>query len=253
MGLLSDVNRDNTPALLCDEFLIFPDDNDNTFVTCSAPVSCEESPSSCSPVTLVAPSSTSTFVASEFSTPDMVNPVVNSIPRMLDQNAKLLASTMFDIDEKSASAESEWSPLFDTSDKTSPLPESQSGSKPWSPLFKPADITSPVPKIEVSFTCEKRSAIVMAGDDDSFELSHKRMKISSSSDVKPIIVKNPSDPASVRRARNTEAARRSRAKKNARIDHLEAIVAELQSRNSMLEAENNVLRRLQNLPPSSNI
>lgn len=64
----------------------------------------------------------------------------------------------------------------------------------------------------------------------------------------PVVVKDPSDPAAIRRARNTEAARRSRAKKVERIEQLEDIVSQLMSQNAMLEAENRVLRKFHNLP-----
>lgn len=64
----------------------------------------------------------------------------------------------------------------------------------------------------------------------------------------PVVIKDPSDPAAIRRARNTEAARRSRAKKVERIEQLEEIVSQLMSQNAMLEAENRVLRKFHNLP-----
>ncbi|KAA8916178.1 hypothetical protein TRICI_001669 [Trichomonascus ciferrii] len=69
--------------------------------------------------------------------------------------------------------------------------------------------------------------------------SNKRSK----SELPPVVIKDPKDPAAVRRAKNTEAARRSRAKKNERIDELEKLVDELRSQNAMLEAENKVLKK----------
>lgn len=111
----------------------------------------------------------------------------------------------------------------------------------WSPLFEVAPRV--VPEIEHSFAREKRSAIVMEGSEPCDSPPAKRVH-SVEEELPPIVVKDPSDRVAVRRARNTEAARRSRAKKNARIDQLEEIVEELREKNSVLEAENRVLRRL---------
>ena len=79
----------------------------------------------------------------------------------------------------------------------------------WSPLFS-AD--SPVesmisPAFEHRFTTEKENSIVLNQGQSSVTKANKDY------DLPPIVVRDPNDPASVRRARNTEAARRSRAKK----------------------------------------
>lgn len=66
----------------------------------------------------------------------------------------------------------------------------------------------------------------------------------SSPNLPLIVVQDPSDSASVRRARNTEAARRSRAKKNARLEELEMMVSSLMQKNQTLEAENRILRAM---------
>lgn len=68
--------------------------------------------------------------------------------------------------------------------------------------------------------------------------------LSSPTNLPAIVIKDPSDPKSVRRARNTAAARRSRAKKNNRLMELEQVVEELRARNLDLMAENRVLKGL---------
>jgi hypothetical protein len=160
---------------------------------------------------------------------------------------EILSSTMFD----SQSDPSEWSPLFASA-------SAPSMSAAPSLVLAPAE--DPVPQIEHRFVREKRSAIVMEGETSSVQGSpsgepSKKLKKSSpvmdSADLPPIVVKDPSDPVAVRRARNTEAARRSRARKNERITELEELVAELQSKNSMLQTENSLLRKLVHIPTST--
>lgn len=90
---------------------------------------------------------------------------------------------------------------------------------------------------EPLFTKKRTASDASAADDVS--ASNKKSK----SELPPVVVKDPEDPAAVRRAKNTEAARRSRAKKNERIDELEKLVEELRSQNAMLEAENKVLKK----------
>ncbi|ODQ68277.1 hypothetical protein NADFUDRAFT_68540 [Nadsonia fulvescens var. elongata DSM 6958] len=65
----------------------------------------------------------------------------------------------------------------------------------------------------------------------------------SPTNARPIVVDNPKDAASVRRARNTEAARRSRAKKTDRIRELELMVDQLMEHNTKLQCEVEVLRQ----------
>lgn len=62
------------------------------------------------------------------------------------------------------------------------------------------------------------------------------------------VVASSNDPASMKRARNTEAARRSRARKMERMSQLEEKVEVLLSRNSELEAEVSRLRSLLQSP-----
>lgn len=64
----------------------------------------------------------------------------------------------------------------------------------------------------------------------------------------PPIVSSAGDPASMKRARNTEAARRSRARKMERMNQLEDKVEALLNRNSELEAEVSRLRSLLKSP-----
>jgi hypothetical protein len=89
---------------------------------------------------------------------------------------------------------------------------------------------------EPLFTKKRTASDASAADVSS---SNKKSK----SELPPVVIKDPKDPAAVRRAKNTEAARRSRAKKNERIDELEKLVEELRSQNAMLEAENKVLKK----------
>lgn len=154
----------------------------------------------------------------------------------------ILSSSMFE----PTSDPSDWSPLF----SSAPAPLQAA-------VVEEPTTASLVPQIEHRFTHEKRSAIVME-DSSAFQDSTKventkKLRRSSadtgsSVDLPPIVVKDPSDPVAVRRARNTEAARRSRARKNERITELEELVAELQAKNAMLESENSLLRKLHNLP-----
>ncbi|ODV75014.1 amino acid starvation-responsive transcription factor GCN4 CYBJADRAFT_114644, partial [Cyberlindnera jadinii NRRL Y-1542] len=58
------------------------------------------------------------------------------------------------------------------------------------------------------------------------------------------IVVDSSDPIAAKRARNTEAARRSRARKMERMSQLEDKVEELQEKNEALEQEVERLRAL---------
>lgn len=63
--------------------------------------------------------------------------------------------------------------------------------------------------------------------------------------LSPIVVEEGADSVAVKRARNTEAARRSRARKMERMSQLEDRVEELLNRNKELEAEVARLRALQ--------
>lgn len=82
---------------------------------------------------------------------------------------------------------------------------------------------------------ERRSAIVF----DQKAVA----KDKDTTNWKPIVVKDPADRKAVRRARNTESARRSRAKKNEKIEVLQQLVDDLQARNKELEIENSILKK----------
>lgn len=101
----------------------------------------------------------------------------------------------------------------------------------WSPLFEPP--------IDHQFYHEKRSSIVIGDTEDNCDPNTDR----KGRPLPPIVIKNPSDRAEVRRARNTEAARRSRAKKNERIRELETTVEYLREKNRLLEEQNVFLRQ----------
>ncbi|KAA8915492.1 hypothetical protein TRICI_002341 [Trichomonascus ciferrii] len=83
---------------------------------------------------------------------------------------------------------------------------------------------------------ERRSAIVLG------QKTAAKSKIDQT-DWAPIVVKDPTDRKALRRARNTESARRSRAKKNERIEMLQQLVHDLQARNKELEIENSILKQ----------
>lgn len=102
----------------------------------------------------------------------------------------------------------------------------------WSPLFEPP--------IDHQFYHEKRSSIVIGETEDVVCDPNTDRK---GRPLPPIVIKNPSDRAEVRRARNTEAARRSRAKKNERIRELESTVEYLREKNRLLEEQNVFLRQ----------
>lgn len=145
-------------------------------------------------------------------------------------------------------------------------------SDAWSPLFSQQELaantcskieSSPIESTTVSET--KHTESTPESSPKAFEVASK-IKLASitkkkknaspalpvSASLPPVVVKNPNDAAAVRRAKNTEAARRSRAKKNERIDQLEELVSELMSKNSMLEAENVILRKFHQLPGRTN-
>lgn len=126
----------------------------------------------------------------------------------------------------------------------------------WSPLFEapsqaetPASSSvtqSPPLKIRTFHSTERRSAIVVNNNNKVSKPAPANFNSKKSSPVAqaPIVVSDASDSSAIRRARNTEAARRSRAKKNEKIEELEALVAELMNQNESLQAELRVYRRL---------
>lgn len=153
-------------------------------------------------------------------------------------------------------------PMYDEKDVTD--------SCNWDPLFLNNSSLSPVASFQSKLVCEKRTAIVFNENDDSETQSpvkkqkHEEaqeefqnlakstnLKISDGSNLPPIIVKDPSDPKAIRRARNTAAARRSRDKKREKMSDLEARVAELERINIQLSIENQILRNMKNMPPRS--
>ncbi|AOW00969.1 uncharacterized protein YALI1_A22330g [Yarrowia lipolytica] len=99
--------------------------------------------------------------------------------------------------------------------------------------------------IRTFHSTERRSAIVVNNNNKvskpSPNFSSKKLSPVAQA---PIVVSDASDSSAIRRARNTEAARRSRAKKNEKIQELEALVAELMNQNESLQAELRVYRRL---------
>lgn len=121
----------------------------------------------------------------------------------------------------------DWSPLFESS--------SQADTPAHAPV-------SPPLMIRTFHSTERRSAIVVNNKNKvSKPTAANKSPVAAQP---PIVVSDPSDSSAIRRARNTEAARRSRAKKNEKIEELEALVAELMAQNDSLQAELRVYRRL---------
>ncbi|KAF5100325.1 hypothetical protein D0Z00_001293 [Geotrichum galactomycetum] len=195
--------------------------------------------------------SPSSFTSSTLSTPivDKISGADTDIKFALDDVSldSLLAEPMYD--EKDVSDASKWDPLF----------LSKSPSTQAAPL-------------ETKLVREKRTAIVLNEDhsDDSeaqspmkkqrqeeaqesfqslAESTNLRIPDGTFSDLPPIVVKDPSDPKALRRARNTAAARRSRCKKREKMSELEARVAELERINIQLSIENQILRNMKSMPP----
>ncbi|KAG5362016.1 hypothetical protein CJU90_3489 [Yarrowia sp. C11] len=133
---------------------------------------------------------------------------------------------------------------------TGPLDDPQD----WSPLFEaPSQAETPAPPsvtqspplmIRTFHSTERRSAIVVNNNNKVSKPSPNSSSNKSPVAQAPIVVSDASDSSAIRRARNTEAARRSRAKKNEKIQELEALVAELMNQNESLQAELRVYRRL---------
>jgi uncharacterized membrane protein len=127
----------------------------------------------------------------------------------------------------------DWSPLFEAPTSQAETPASSSVTQ------------SPPLMIRTFHSTERRSAIVVNNNNKvskpSPNFSSKKLSPVAQA---PIVVSDASDSSAIRRARNTEAARRSRAKKNEKIQELEALVAELMNQNESLQAELRVYRRL---------
>lgn len=213
----------------------------------SPSISALSSSSSSSPTgdSFVSPSDLVT-TCSSFSAP--ASTVTDSLPLFANDNENVNVQSKSEVISCKSDPHSDpaqWSPLF-----SPPLDTTCATTMP-SMISVPVE--DYVPPIEHRFVREKRSAIVMEGECPSHkDDSRKKLKNSCSPDMDsvdlpPIIVKNPGDPVAVRRARNTEAARRSRARKNERITELEQLVSELQAKNFELKTENSLLKKLNQL------
>lgn len=137
----------------------------------------------------------------------------------------------------------------------------------WDSLFEQPFKADPGPAststLDTRFVREKRTAIVMGTDESprpskllraaSSEFDRLANSIATpieqpkelSKELPPIVVRDPSDPKAVRRARNTAAARRSRDKKREHLQELEDRIAELERINAELAIENQFLKSLQ--------
>ena len=108
------------------------------------------------------------------------------------------------------------------------------------PLFaEPLQVPLPTPSMEEAELPVRSSGKVGKKTDRLGVVSYKRK--SRSSPLTPVVCES-DDPIAVKRARNTEAARRSRARKLMRMNQLEEKVEELLERNQQLESEVAILR-----------
>lgn len=162
-----------------------------------------------------------------------------------------------------------WDSLFDEVPAEAPreMPADSASSESQS-LFSKDEIT-PIFETEIETseleTSVKRtsSETQLSGldkDEDDDMVSRKRRRSSSpridefgivaysrkprSQPLKPVLIPESGDDSAAKRAKNTEAARRSRARKMERMGQLECRVRELTQTNELLEDEVKRLRRL---------
>lgn len=141
-----------------------------------------------------------------------------------------------------------WESLFEPSELLSSIPAP--AEKDVTPLVETKEIAAETPEVARPL-CSKRSA---SEADLSLPVSKKPSTVDELGvtaynrkqrvlPLSPIVVDS-SDPIAAKRARNTEAARRSRARKMERMSQLEDKVEELQEKNEALEQEVERLRAL---------
>lgn len=193
-----------------------------------------------------------------------VDPLDNTTPSvgtispddLLSTGATSVDGSFDDIDQSplfqdvDISSKHDWSSLFE-GEKSLELPakahsepiivKSESSLSP-SPAIKTEDILSPLLSTSKVTKQRKSSVEPQSGDykKDSLGITAYNRK-PRSAPLQPISLPEDGDSIAVKRARNTEAARRSRARKLERMVQLEDRVQELLDRNEQLEAE---VRRL---------
>lgn len=123
---------------------------------------------------------------------------------------------------------------------TSPMfEETELDSENWSSLFEPSELEMPKPKIKMEsspMVISKRSAseAELEPVDHLGVTSYKRKE--RTQPLEEIVIDS-ADPVASKRARNTEAARRSRARKMERMSQLEDKVEALQDEKESLQQE----------------
>lgn len=125
-----------------------------------------------------------------------------------------------------APLESNWSSLF---------PEETSAESPVAPTLSRQDSTSS--QIVVHAGGEPRKSSIHSASASPMTFGGRPSAVAGirkKSKPLPAIVVDEADPVAVKRARNTAAARKSREKKNAHVETLEARIAELEA---MVEAQ----------------
>ncbi|AAS51909.2 ADL012Cp [Eremothecium gossypii ATCC 10895] len=126
--------------------------------------------------------------------------------------------------------------------------DSVPASKSASPVSISSNISSPALNgcTSASATSRRRSSVMKSEKYDHLGVITYNRK-QRATPLTPVVPES-DDPVALKRARNTEAARRSRARKLERMNQLEERVEQLLQKNSELEAE---VARLRSLVPSS--
>lgn len=148
------------------------------------------------------------------------------------------ASPMFPVDQELGPGHEEWESLFPANDAFALPVEDVSGAVPALPKTQPS--ASPMVRTSSSPMVRTASSPGESAKPSSGRSSTKHSSVAGVSSRRrekplPPIVYDPDDPVAVKRARNTEAARKSRARKLARQESMERRIAELEK--SLEEAE----------------
>lgn len=189
---------------------------------------------------------------------DNTTPSVGTISpeELLSTGATSVDGSFDDLDQSplfqdvDISSKHDWSSLFE-GEQSLELPNKAQSVEPVilkseslspSPVIKTEDVLSPLLSTS-KVTKQRQSSIESQSSDykkDSLGITAYNRK-PRSTPLQPISLPEDGDSIAVKRARNTEAARRSRARKLERMVQLEDRVQELLDRNDQLEAE---VRRL---------
>lgn len=141
------------------------------------------------------------------------------------------ASPMFPVDQELGPGHEEWESLFPANDAFSLPVEDVSNAIPTLPKTQPS--ASPMVRTTSSPMVRTASSPGESPKPGSGRSSTKHSSVAGVNPRRrekplPPIVYDPDDPVAVKRARNTEAARKSRARKLARQESMERRIAELE-------------------------